>query len=82
MRGPLHCPSRKTFRELLHIIFKIVVTIELTLEHLISGACVGHGRMRTLKVLAAIELVGGDESALLHRMEYILHIDSTYAEPP
>ncbi len=61
------------------LVVDTLVAVQLGFEHLVGGDGVGGGGVGVLEVLLAVELVGGDEGALLHLVENVLHIDQTAA---
>ena len=56
-----------------------VVSFKLREKHFIGGACIGVGRVCSVKVLVAVESIGGSQSALLLLMEDGLDVDVTRA---
>ena len=75
-------PARSTLRpeaensaKETYVVFQVAVAVELTEKHVVSGLGVGQGGMCVLEVATAVELIGCNEGALFHLVEYVLHVD-------
>ena len=70
---------RRELRQPGNIVLQLIVAVELCLQHLIGGAGVGIGAVGPFELLAAVELHGSREGALLHLVEDDLHVDKLTA---
>ena len=70
--------AARKFGQKTDVVFQVVgVTVELGLQHFQGGQRIGFGRVGFGQVFLAVEFVCGDQRALFHLVENVLHVDET-----